>query len=343
MPFLQNILKHKSVAIVGMAKNTGKTTCLNYVLDNLHKANKRLAVTSIGVDGEERDVLYHTLKPRINLRKGNYFITSEKHFEERELAAKVLLVSNKLTALGPLITAKVESEGKVILSGPSDSLWLQSCINELHNFNIDVVLVDGALSRMSLASPAITDAMVLCTGAACSINLDQLVKRVKYQTELINLKQVEDQLITVCDAIQEGVWGLSKGGEAYEKITESLFLDFEISPEMFAKYEYVFVNGALTESFMKNILAEQSDSKIKLIVRDFSKIFVEPASFKKFIRRGGSIEVLQKAKLLAVCTNPTSPEGYNFDPEILRSAVEKAINIPVFDIFQEIEKQIQDN
>ena len=339
MPFLQDILKHKSVAIVGMAKNTGKTTCLNYVLDNLHKANKTIAVTSIGVDGEERDVLYDTLKPRIILRKGNYFITSEKHFEEKDLAAKILHISNKLTALGPLLTAQVESEGKIILSGPSDSLWLQSCIDELHNFNIDVVLVDGALSRMSLASPAITDAMVLCTGAACSINLDQLVKRIKYQSELININQVDNKLITVCDSIQEGVWGLSNNGDTYEKITESLFLDFDMSPEKLAKYDYIFVNGALTERFMKYILTTVSDSKIKLIVRDFSRIFVNSASFKKFIHRGGSIEVMQKAKLLAICTNPTSPEGYNFDPEVLRSTVEKEINIPVFDIFQEIEKQ----
>ncbi len=343
MPFLQDILKHKSVAIVGMAKNTGKTTCLNYVLDNLHKADRRIAVTSIGVDGEERDVLYDTLKPRINLRKGNYFITSEKHFKERELVAKVLNISNKLTALGPLLTAQVESDGRVILSGPSDSLWLQSCIEDLHNLDIDVVLVDGALSRMSLASPAITDAMVLCTGAACSINLDQLVKRIKYQSELINLNRVDNKLITVCDSIQEGVWGLSNNGDTCEKITESLFLDFDMSPKKLATYDYVFVNGALTERFMKNILTDISDSKIKLIVRDFSRIFVEPASLSKFVRRGGKIDVMQKAKLLAICTNPTSPEGYNFDPEVLRSTVEKEINIPVFDIFQEIEKQKKDN
>ncbi|NLA24018.1 MAG: hypothetical protein GX879_03535 [Bacteroidales bacterium] len=336
-------MRHKSVAIVGMAKNTGKTTCLNYVLDKLYKDNKKIAVTSIGVDGEERDVLYDTLKPRITLRKANYFITSEKHFQDRELEAKVLEISNKTTALGHLVTAQAESEGKVILSGPSDSLWLQSCIDSLHNFNIDVVLVDGALSRMSLASPAITDAMVLCTGAACSINLDQLVKKVKYQCELINLNQVDENLLSVCDTIQEGVWGLNNNGETYEKITDSLFLEFNFTDELSTKYEYVFVNGALTEKFLKTISAEAKVSEIKLIVRDFSKIFVQPATFKRFLRRGGSIEVLQKAKLLAICTNPTSPEGYNFEPETLRLAIQNEINIPVFDVFQEIKKQNSNN
>ena len=84
MPFIQNILKYKSVSIVGMAKNTGKTTCLNYVLERLAEENHKIAVTSIGVDGEERDVLYNTLKPRISLKEGTIFITSEKHFAERE-------------------------------------------------------------------------------------------------------------------------------------------------------------------------------------------------------------------------------------------------------------------
>ena len=88
MPLISQIKKYNSISIVGMAKNTGKTTCLNYVLSKLKTESYKVAVTSIGVDGEEKDILYDTLKPRITLFPGNIFVTSENHFDEKNLKQK---------------------------------------------------------------------------------------------------------------------------------------------------------------------------------------------------------------------------------------------------------------
>jgi len=334
MPFIQNILQHKSVSIVGMAKNTGKTTCLNYVLNRLSVENRKVALTSIGVDGEERDVLYNTLKPRILLQKGNLFITSEKHFEERELEAKVITVSHRTTALGRLVTAEALSGGKVILSGPSDTLWLQECIDLLLRLGADITLIDGALSRMSLASPAITDAMILCTGAACSFQMERLVKKVKYLCEMINLPSAAENLAQTCREAKEGVWALSETGMLADKLTTSLFVHHKPIAEWTSRYKVFFINGVLTDNFLKMLNVETDLSGIHLIVRDFSKIFVNPATYSRFVRKGGRITVLQQAKLLAVCTNPTSPEGYHYEAETLRSEVEKELGLPVYDILQ---------
>ena len=332
MPFIKNILQHKSVSIVGMAKNTGKTTCLNYVLSRLEEENRKVAVTSIGVDGEERDVLYDTLKPRIALKKGNLFITSEKHFAEKELNAKVIAVSKRTTALGRLITAEAQSEGKVILSGPSDTLWLQECIDSLLKLGADITLVDGALSRMSLASPAITDAMILCTGAACSIQLERLIKKVKYLCDMINLPPVESHLHQTCNEEKEGVWALTKEGTLAEKLTDSLFITNKSISEWTSYYKHFFINGVLTDNFLKMLNSDANLADTHLIVRDFSRIFAHPATYSRFLRKGGTIAVLQQAKLLALCTNPTSPEGYHYDAEVLRNEIEKVLQIPVYDV-----------
>ena len=339
MPFIKNILRHKSVSIVGMAKNTGKTTCLNYVLSRLEEENRKVAVTSIGVDGEERDVLYDTLKPRIVLKKGNLFITSEKHFAEKELEAKVIAVSNRTTALGRLITAEAQSEGKVILSGPSDTLWLQECIDSLLKLGADITLVDGALSRMSLASPAVTDALVLCTGAACSIQLERLIKKVKYLCDMINLPPVDSHLHQTCKEEKEGVWALTEEGILAEKLTDSLFITNKSILEWTSRYKHFFINGVLTDNFLKMLNSDANLADIHLIVRDFSRIYAHPASYSRFVRKGGTIKVLQQAKLLALCTNPVSPEGYHYDAEVLRSEIEKELQIPVYDIVQTIQNQ----
>jgi molybdopterin-guanine dinucleotide biosynthesis protein len=336
MPFIKDLLQYKSVSIVGMAKNTGKTTCLNYVLNRLEEENRKVAVTSIGVDGEERDVLYDTLKPRIRLKKGNLFITSEKHFAEKELEAKIIAVSNRTTALGRLITAEAQSEGKVILSGPSDTLWLQESIDSLLKLGADIALVDGALSRMSLASPAITDAMVLCTGAACSIQMERLVKKVKFLCEMINLPQTDGDIYNACHQAKEGVWTLTEEGTPAEKITNSLFTDYQLVAKWASRCKHFFINGVLTDNFLKTLNSDAKLSDIHLLVRDFSRIFVHPASYKRFVRKGGTITVLQQAKLLALCTNPVSPEGYHYDAETLRSEIEKELQVPVYDVVQTI-------
>jgi hypothetical protein len=113
MPFIiKDIQKFSSVSIVGMAKNTGKTTCLNYVIRRLQEEKKHIALTSIGVDGEERDILYDTPKPRIILHEGMVFVTSENDFEQCEFPAEILSISERSTPLGRLITARAKGSGK---------------------------------------------------------------------------------------------------------------------------------------------------------------------------------------------------------------------------------------
>jgi hypothetical protein len=209
----------------------------------------------------------------------------------------------------------------------------------MSNFDVDLTLVDGALSRMSLASPAITDAMILCTGAACSIHLEQLIKKTKYLCDLIALPQVDENLLKLCEPLHEGVWTFLANDEI-KKISATLFIDTAKISKIFdndsrSNKHTIVCSGALTNNFLKMLTVEKNISEINLIIKDFTHIFVEPATFQKFIRRGGKIKVLKQAKLLAICTNPTSPEGYNFEPEFLRSSIQKELNIPVFDIFQQ--------
>ena len=47
----------RRLALVGLAKNTGKTEALAALLRELAAAGRRVGVTSVGRDGEERDVI----------------------------------------------------------------------------------------------------------------------------------------------------------------------------------------------------------------------------------------------------------------------------------------------
>ncbi len=65
--FLEIVNQFNCISITGLAKNTGKTSVLNYVLsENFHK---RRAITSIGYDGESVDQITDTEKPVIYIKK----------------------------------------------------------------------------------------------------------------------------------------------------------------------------------------------------------------------------------------------------------------------------------
>ena len=333
MPFIKNILQYNSLSIVGMAKNTGKTTCLNYVIKRLLEEDINMSITSIGVDGEERDVLYQTPKPRITLSEGIIFITSENDFANKEFPADILAVSERLTPLGHLVTARAKGRGKVVLSGPSDSKWLIEVISEMKKYATRITLIDGALSRMSLASPAVTDAMILCTGAACSVQLPDLIHKTKFRCQLIDLNQVDNNIQEELINLEKDIWQWSENIDEIEKVSASVFT-FE--KEFGKNREFlnnIYVSGAVTNDFIK-LLSTKKGKNIRLIVRDFTKLFIEPAVYDKFTRRGGIINVLQKAKLLAVCTNPVSPEGVHLNPVMLREKMQEALHLPVYDIVE---------
>ena len=309
MPFVDEILKHRSVSIVGLEKNTGKTECLNYILKRLPLDYFNVAVTSIGIDGESLDQVTSTAKPEITLREGMFFATSEKHYRERKLLSELYDVSDETTALGRVVTAKALGEGKVLLSGPSSGSALRRWMSSLNRFGMDLVLVDGALSRLSTASPAISEAMILSTGAAYSANIKDLVSRTAYIVELIGLPLYV--------------------GETPEMKVSS-FSDF--TSEEFRESEVIEVEGALTDRLLQAVKNSLQHGVKELVVNDFTRIFASAELYRAFVRRGGRISVRMKSDLLAVTVNPVAPNGMVLDSDLLCRTLSEAIHLPVYDI-----------
>ena len=182
-PLIEQILQQKSVSFVGMEKNTGKTECLNYVLRELYKTDKKIAVTSIGIDGERVDQVTETHKPEIELAKGTIFVTSEKHYKERRPTSNILNVSTHGSTLGRLVTAQALQRGKAIISGPSSTGKLKQLLSEMDTYDVDITLVDGALSRKSFGAPTVTESLILSTGAALSPHLPELIRNSQHHPQ----------------------------------------------------------------------------------------------------------------------------------------------------------------
>ncbi len=332
MPFVKQILNYGSLSIVGLEKNTGKTVCLNYILRRMAEMGVHVGVTSIGVDGEQVDAVFATAKPEIILYDGTHFTTSEKHYLCRQLLSRIVAVDERRTSLGRLVTAEVLIRGKVLLSGAATTALLRKQIADLQALGCDVSIVDGALSRLSLASPTVTDAMVLATGAAVSVSLSQLVARTRYVYNLISLEEVEEPLRSRLGAIESGLWAVDSNGEIHDLGIRSVFLIGQGGVDILRFGNTIFASGAVSDRLLKMLIAKGSN--ITLIIRDFTKLFVEQAVYADFIRHGGRIMVLQRSRLIAVTLNPTSPQGFTLDSASACSALADALQTPVYDVMK---------
>ncbi len=333
MPFINDILRYDSLSIVGLEKNTGKTECLKYVLNRLPIQTKRIAVTSIGIDGETVDQVTRTQKPEIVLREGMYFGTSEAHYRQRRLVSELIDVSDENTSLGRVVTAKALTGGKILLSGPSSASGLRRWMQEMHRFDIDLVVIDGALSRMSSASPAVSQSMILATGAAYSANIATLVSKTAHVVALINLDLTSQGNIARLMPLEKGLWFIDKDG-ALNNLDSMTSLSRDIRFDGMENCETLYVAGALVDGFLEKVRKNKSLKQVELVARDFTKIFVTPQQFRLFIKAGGRIRVLQKSKLIAVTVNPTSPSGYVLDSDTLCAKLSEAIGLPVYDLLK---------
>ena len=332
MPFIREILKYDSLSIVGLEKNVGKTECLNYILSRLPLSEKSVAVTSIGIDGENKDQVTATKKPEIYLREGVYFSTAEAHYRSKRVVSELVEITGERSSLGRIVTGKVIVGGKVLISGPSSGPSLKRWVKSTRGLGVDLTIIDGAISRLSSASPAISKAMVLSTGAAFSSNMNTLVQKTKFVVELINLPVAEDVVVEAFDLVESGVWGVSLSGDIVDFGINSSLSVASLEKDMTENMKYIFVSGALTDKFLNLVNTSGNIRNVTLVVRDFTKIFVNEMLYRGFVSRGGRIEVLQKSRLVAVCVNPTAPNGYVVDSGVLCEKLQEAIKLPVYDI-----------
>lgn len=328
---LKSILSCRSLSIVGMAKNTGKTVCLNYVLDQLHTTDKVIAVTSIGLDGEKTDQVTQTEKPEVTLAVGTYFVTTEYHYRQRQLLSEICQLSEDTTSLGRLVTARVLQEGKAILAGPSSTGRIRTLIGELRELGVDLTIVDGALSRKSPASPAVTDGLILTTGAAIAPDLNSIVSKTKFVYQLTQLSEYEVDNRDELMQYESGIYALEEGGAHRLPIASSLLFT-KCKDILFSHGNTLFVSGIVTDNMLDYLRMQTNVKDIQLIVKDFTKIFVTPFVLQGFLQKGGRLRVLKRPNLLAMCINPTSPTGFKLESEQLRAALRQVVGVPVYDV-----------
>ena len=180
-------MKHVSIGIAGTAKNTGKTTTTALLAQVLRLHGHSLGLTSIGYDGEPVDTLSGLPKPRHIAQKGDFVATAMGCLEQSLARVDILAQSPCATPLGPVMLARVKKEGLITLVGPNKASDVRQVIKGLHGLGVEWVLCDGALNR--IAPLAVTDGLILATGASRSTDFAQLALETSVIAYCLSLKQ----------------------------------------------------------------------------------------------------------------------------------------------------------
>lgn len=330
--------KFETISIVGMAKNAGKTVTLNTILDEACEEGINVGLTSIGRDGEKQDIVTYTEKPMIYAYEGTIIATSEILFELSEAMMEILEITDFFTPMGKIVIARVITAGYVQIAGPCSNSEIMSTSKLMKTFGAELIIVDGAIDRKSTASPTITDATILSTGAVLSRDMQKSIEQTVYQVELFNIKKVENHSIrAIADEairVKETILIDEDGESTPLDIKTALGAGGKIASSLKDETKYVVIPGSLVSKTVSDLIKTNIHYKhISLIIRDATRIFISYRDYLYFKKMGVSINVVDKIELIAVSINPTSPEGYYFDPdEYMRQLQLYLEDIPVINV-----------
>ena len=178
----------RRVALVGLAKNTGKTVALTTLLRELHRRGETPGVTSIGRDGEEHDAIdFRIEKPRVALCAGDLVATTDALLADGGLPYELLEETDVRTPLGRVRIARLQGDGELEIAGPSSGEQLRAVCESMLARGAARTLIDGAIDRRAPASPRVADGLVLATGAVLGASIEEVVLATRRAVELLRL------------------------------------------------------------------------------------------------------------------------------------------------------------
>lgn len=330
---------YKRISIIGMEKNVGKTTLLNFLINRIGD-KKVVGLTSIGRDGEEVDVVTTTSKPRIYVYPNTIIATARDCLRNCDITREILYTTDFSTPMGNIVIVRAITAGYVDIAGPSFNSQIKEILELMEEFGSEISIVDGALSRKGSAMSDVTEATILSTGAALSLDMGKVVDETKTTVSLLNLKNFENEIQR--EIIEKSFFDaravvIYKNNKVINlEGVSSLESNEEIKNYFNDEIEVIAIRGAITQKFLETLIKNRQNFKnLTLVIKDGTRVFTDFITLKKIEACGIDIKVLNPINLLFVTCNPHSPLGYDFPKERFKTLLEEKLNIDVIDVVGE--------
>jgi hypothetical protein len=314
----------RTLALVGLAKNTGKTVPLAAILAEHAAAGHTVGVTSIGRDGERHDVIDARIeKPSIELQAGALLASTGALLRASGLAHERIEQTGVRTPLGEVVLARLSEPGAVEIAGPSAAADVRAVAERMLALGAERVLIDGAIDRRAASSPAIADGLVMATGAILAADIERVVAVTRNAVDLVRLPRASGDGVSLDGRLVLNAEPAEIATLLREHPDADTFL----------------VEGALGERFLEGLLAarrERAGRELRIVAADPTRVFLSCRGPSWYERQGIAIEVLRTIGLRAITVNPVAPQSHRFESRLLRELIAAAIpDVPVLDVLDQ--------
>ncbi|MGH2865468.1 MAG: hypothetical protein ACRDJX_09510 [Solirubrobacteraceae bacterium] len=345
----------RRLALVGLAKNTGKTVALAALLRELGERGRAVGVTSVGRDGERHDVIDARIeKPSVQLPAGSLVATTDVLLRASGLPHEILEETDMRTPLGQVLVARLRGTGAIELAGPSVAAGVRRVSDAMLANGAQQVLIDGAVDRRAASSPDVADGLVMSTGAVLDHDMAAVVSQTRDAVELVRLPGADDgspgasrlqELTAVAPEDREAPdAGRSSMlvGEDLEVVTLPRRFVLTSDGEQIAHVldanptaRWLTVPGAVPERFLRNLVhpVQRRRRELVVVVLDPTKVFLWKRGPEWYRRQGIHLQTLKQIQLEALTVNPIAPRSHRFDSAELRALLRESIpELAIFDV-----------
>jgi len=331
--------RHRRLAVIGLAKNTGKTETLKAIVAALDAAGETVGVTSVGRDGEARDVLDPSLpKPRIRLAAGSLVATALPLMLRGEQVT-LLATTTHRTPLGVVGVGRLEEAGEIEVAGPGSAAAIADVDDLMMALGASRILIDGSFDRRAAANPSVSDGVVLATGAVLHRDPAEVIRRTAVAAALLRLPQVADPDVRATARAAGGHLILGPGDARLALPREVALRSGPIDdPQVFDALRaatHLVIRGALLEPFLTEVASarRKADHSLTVVVDDATSVFLDGSSVARWAERGIALEALKPIALLALTVNPVAPGSHRLDSEALCAQMARMIGeVEIFDV-----------
>ncbi|MCB5286900.1 MAG: hypothetical protein LHW64_03755 [Candidatus Cloacimonetes bacterium] len=289
------------IALVGISKNSGKTSLLNAILAEY--PSLAWAVMTTGIDGEEKDLVYKTHKPQVSLHPGMLFCCDAQSLDTH--GSKVQVLSAISYSGRKLFLAKALHSLKTQITGPSTVLQQAKLIAQARALGAQKVLVDGSLDRKSIAMEKAIDALILLVGASYG-SVEQITEELG---RLIMLRDLPQARLTKYQFRRlmraDEILIKHKSRWQSSKIQSLIQHEKQLIQVLERKPKALYIPTSLTDSVYEKLAKALATSDLKIIFRHPECIKLSRPHLQSLLR-GCSASCLIPFKIKAFALNSTA-------------------------------------
>ncbi|MEA1973399.1 MAG: hypothetical protein U9N34_08925, partial [Candidatus Cloacimonadota bacterium] len=261
-------------AIIGLSKNSGKTSVLNHILQT--RENELCGVFTTGRDGEELDLVENTEKPKVALPQNCFYTTFDYEVKKQSLFVEIISKLPFKSSGKNLWLVRTNSDIQAEVVGPQTKIEQMKLAKMMQNMGAKDIFIDGSLNRKTIVAFDSIDETIVVGGASFG-SIKEIKNEFARLTILSRIKRNDNfnQSDRIVYSLSDKVidTGLSSLFGNTKEIFQILKLDID----------WIYFPGALTDRIYNKL--ESGLTNKTIILQHPINIYLNYKNFKKLLSK----------------------------------------------------------